>query len=301
MYVPRSWSPSLLTIDRIECDRAHLVGELVEPLGELDALDGRGDRLGPAGDLRAGMRVERFELARPAAQPEQDDRLRRLARLLGLLGQQLADRRQPGEPGQLEEAAAVESEREAALMTRPSMVPGEFRRVQQGPEQVGQPVFAAVARWPSSSRPAKCDSSSGVGRRVRTARKAVSTAVRSSGARSAIWPAAREQAVLDFLADDLAVHEHQALGNRAAAGVEFVFAGVAVAADEIVAAGVVVSPDEPVRLRAQGRDRGGLEERAGDLLGPQARHRERRPRRLPAPRGRSRWSRCRAGRPRSRR
>ncbi len=38
----------------------------------------------------------------------------------------------------------------------------------------------------SASRATKCDVSSGVGRRVSTTRKAVSTALRSSGARSAI-------------------------------------------------------------------------------------------------------------------
>ncbi len=89
-------------------DRAHLVGQLLEALGELNARYGGRDRLGPAGDPRVGVRVERLELAGPAAQPQEDDRLRRLPRPLGLVGQQLPDRRQPGEPGQLEEAAAVE-------------------------------------------------------------------------------------------------------------------------------------------------------------------------------------------------
>ncbi len=57
-------------------------------------------------------------------------------------------------------------------------------------------------------------------------------------------------------------------------GVEFVFAGVAVAPDEIVAAGVGGQTDEPVRLRPEGRERGSLEQSAGHLLGPQSRHRK---------------------------
>ena len=69
-----------------ECDRTHLVGELLEAFGELDCLGGRRDGLGSAGDLLVRMRVKRLELAGTAPQPEQDDRLRRLARLLGLLG-----------------------------------------------------------------------------------------------------------------------------------------------------------------------------------------------------------------------
>ena len=56
--------------------------------------------------------------------------------------------------------------------------------------------------------------------------------------------------------------------------VELVFAGVAIAADEIVAARVGRQADEPVRLRAQGRERGTLEQCPGDLFGPQPRHRE---------------------------
>ena len=89
-------------------DRAHLVGQLLETLGELNARHRRGDRLGPGGDPGVGVRVKGLELAGPASQPQEDDRLRRLPRPLGLVGQQLPDRRQPGEPGQLEEAAAVE-------------------------------------------------------------------------------------------------------------------------------------------------------------------------------------------------
>ena len=100
----------MLTIDRIKRDRAHLLGQVLEPLGELDALDRGRDRLGAAGDPGVGVRVEGLELARAAVEPQQDDRLRRLPRPLGLVGQQPADGRQPAHSGQLEEAAAVERE-----------------------------------------------------------------------------------------------------------------------------------------------------------------------------------------------
>ncbi len=89
-------------------DRAHLVGQLLETLGELNAGHGRGDRLGPGGDSGVRVRVEGLELAGTTPQPQEDDRLRRLPRPLGLVGEQLPDRRQPREPGQLEETAAVE-------------------------------------------------------------------------------------------------------------------------------------------------------------------------------------------------
>ena len=135
-------------------------------------------------------------------------------------------------------------------------------------------VFPLVFLVVPASRAMKCDSSSGVGRRVRTTRKAVSTALRSSGARSAIRPGVVEEVALDLVAHDVAVHEHEALGDRAAAGVEFVFARVAIAADEIVAAGVRGQTDEPVRLGTKGRERRTLEERPGHLFGSQAGHRE---------------------------
>ena len=83
----------------------------------------------------------------------------------------------------------------------------------------------------------KCDNSSGVGRRVRTARYAASIALWSSGASCAIWVAALKKPSL-IRSADLAVHEQQPLGNRAAARVELVLAGVAVPLDEVVAAGV---------------------------------------------------------------
>ena len=61
-------------------DRPHLLGQVLEALGELDALDGGRDGLRAAGDPGVGVRVEGLELARAAVQPEQDDRLRRLPR-----------------------------------------------------------------------------------------------------------------------------------------------------------------------------------------------------------------------------
>ena len=101
-----------------EGDRAHLVGQPLVPLGELDALDGGRDRLRPAGGPGPGVRVERLELARPAGHPEQDDRPRRLARALGLRGEQVPDRRQPAQPGQREEASAVDLHPVRSVMSR---------------------------------------------------------------------------------------------------------------------------------------------------------------------------------------
>src|SRR5262249_52123868 len=54
-------------------DRAHLLGQLLVPLGELDAGDRGRDRLRAGGTPGSGVRVERLELARAAVQPEQDD------------------------------------------------------------------------------------------------------------------------------------------------------------------------------------------------------------------------------------
>ena len=154
------------------------------------------------------------------------------------------------EPGQLEETAAVECRQRKAhgdpqWLQENSVV---FSRAQK--RSVNRSL-RSLARGLGEPRKRNATDSSGVGRRVRTARNAVSTAVRSSAARPAIWPAAREEAVLDLVANDLAVHEQEPLRDRAAAGVELILAAVAVAADEIVAAGVRREPDEPVRLRAR--------------------------------------------------
>ena len=88
--------------------RAHLVRQLLKTCGEFYSWHGRRDCFGARGDPRVGVGVKGFELAWPASQPQEDDRLRRLARPLGLVGQQLPDGRQPGEAGELEKAAAVE-------------------------------------------------------------------------------------------------------------------------------------------------------------------------------------------------
>ena len=80
----------------------HDLGEPAEPLGQLDPLDRGGDRPRPAGAGGTGVRIERFELARSAGQPEQDDRPRRFAAPLGLCGQQMPDRRQPAQARQAE-------------------------------------------------------------------------------------------------------------------------------------------------------------------------------------------------------
>ena len=135
-----------------QSDRAHLIGKLLEPVRKLDALDGRGDRLRAARDGFIRMRVKGLELAGPARKPEHDQRPRRLVRALGLLGQQPADGSQPGHPGQSQETAAVDhrsgTEGHGSLLASRLVVPGEFRRVQQGPEQVGEAVLPLLPPGP---------------------------------------------------------------------------------------------------------------------------------------------------------
>ena len=102
-------------------DRAHLLGEPAEAVGELHALHGRVDGLRAAGDRLAGLGVERLELARPALQPEQDDRLRRLAAIARPARRAVADGRQPAHAGQaerLQESAATGKEQARRMRMR---------------------------------------------------------------------------------------------------------------------------------------------------------------------------------------
>ena len=108
-------------------DRAHLIGELLEALGKLDAADRGLDGLGAAGGRRFGMRVERLELARSAREPEKINDCAGSRVSLGLPGQELAERGQPAQPRQREEAAAVDGRSRQDHGARPaawaSMVP----------------------------------------------------------------------------------------------------------------------------------------------------------------------------------
>ncbi len=64
--------------------RADLCGQLRERIGDLESADGRGDRFGRPADLRAGMGIPRFKLARSPFQPDRDQRF--LACLAPLVG-----------------------------------------------------------------------------------------------------------------------------------------------------------------------------------------------------------------------
>jgi hypothetical protein len=86
-----------------ETDILHLLGQPFQPLGQVNAFDGRGDRLRPASDARVGVWVEGLELTGTALQPEDDDRLSGfggVAPLFGSSGQVIAKGSQPGGPGQ---------------------------------------------------------------------------------------------------------------------------------------------------------------------------------------------------------
>ena len=89
-----------------------------------------------------------------------------------------------------------------------------------------------------ASRAMKCDSSSGSRPAGEDSQKGGFDGLAVVGSEIGDSTRGGEEVALDLVAHDIAVHEHEALGDRAAARVEFVFAGVAVAADEIVAAGI---------------------------------------------------------------
>ena len=88
-------------------DRAHLLGQLLEALGKLDAAQRGLDCLGAAGGRCSGLGIERLELAGPTREPEQDQRPSRFPGMFRLPGQKLADGSQPAQPRQGEKPAAV--------------------------------------------------------------------------------------------------------------------------------------------------------------------------------------------------
>ena len=182
-------------------------------------------------------------------------------------------------PASFEEAAAVD--REGKAHEDPQWLQENSVVFNKGPVKVAQPLFAGLARG-LGEPPGEMGKLFGRGAPGEDREERCFDGHAVVAGEIGDLAGGGEHPVLDLIADDLAVHEQQALGDGAAAGVEFILAAVAVAADEIVAAGVCREPDEPVRLRADRRDRGGLEERTGDLLGPQPASSERRPRRLPA-------------------
>ena len=93
-------------------DGFHLFREVAETLGQLNALGRGGNGPGAAGDFGPRMGVERLQLTRPPAQPQQNDRLGRLTfALFRLLGQQVPQRREPADaaqPGPFQPVTAIE-------------------------------------------------------------------------------------------------------------------------------------------------------------------------------------------------
>ena len=219
-----------------EGDRPHLLGRALQARGELDALDGGVDGPGAGGDVGAGVRVERLELARPALHPEHDDRRgRRLlaAWRLGGAGQQVAD---------AASATAAPAEAGAAAGTCGGRAPGDGHQwfhensveLISAQNRSSSCCAAARATGPPASV-SKWAASSGVGRRVRTVRYADLDRLRvvrgdpgDPASRRSTGPA------LIRSRTSFAVHQQQPLRDRAAAAVELVLAGVAVALDELV-------------------------------------------------------------------
>src|SRR5579883_233767 len=78
-----------------EGDVFHLIRELIQPRRELHALHGGVDGCTAGGDVRAGFRIECFQLTRSAAHPQHNHRLRRPLHFLGFAGQDRPQRRQP--------------------------------------------------------------------------------------------------------------------------------------------------------------------------------------------------------------
>ena len=66
-----------------QTDRSHFLSGALQAAGELHAVQRGINGSCAAGDARAGMRVERLQLAWSALQPENDDRLGVVARLPG--------------------------------------------------------------------------------------------------------------------------------------------------------------------------------------------------------------------------
>ena len=119
------WSPSLLTIERIRATEPICSARCSKPSASCTPLTAVSMASVPAGDPGAGMGVERLELAGPALEPEQDDRLRRPPGPLGLRRPAAARGASASSARPtLEEAAAVDSRSEwREVMRESSMVP----------------------------------------------------------------------------------------------------------------------------------------------------------------------------------
>ena len=109
--MPRSWSPSLLDIERISAIDSISSATRPRPGASCTSLTAVSMAPVPAAIARVRMRVEGLELARPALHPEHDDQ--ELAR--GFNAASAASRwptgvsqRGPGKAGAAEEVAAVE-------------------------------------------------------------------------------------------------------------------------------------------------------------------------------------------------
>ena len=154
------------------------------------------------------------------------------------------------------------------------VVPGKLGAVEQRPVQ-GRQAWRCDCRRAAGRRSTKCRSSASSGRRVSTASIAVSTAVASSGASAAIRVAALATGCRSVLsATMLAVHHQQPLRNRAAVGVELLGAAVAVAPMNSLWPMARARRTRMCELVVDRGQRGRLQQRADDLLGPQPRQRK---------------------------
>ena len=103
-----------------ERDVFHDLRGLIPALGDRDGRDGRRDGFCLAAVIGAGLGVERFELARPSAHPEQDARHPPFPQIVGVkchpVREAQGNRGRGGQPGRsqrerLEEVAAVDHPR----------------------------------------------------------------------------------------------------------------------------------------------------------------------------------------------
>ena len=206
--------------------RAHFRGRPLQAGGELNGFDGGGDRSGARGNAGIRMRVEGFELARPALHPEQNDRLSVLAGRAGGIGgpgEELAHGRQPGragEAGAAQEPASGQWFHENSVELRSAQKRSSRRWVRL---MVGSASDASKCARFGGGRPA------GERGQVRHLHRARVVGCHPGDARRRV-----EGALLDLFADQTAIHEQKPLGNGARAAVELVLAAIAVALDEVV-------------------------------------------------------------------
>ena len=156
------------------------------------------------------------------------------------------------------------------------MVPGELRRVEEGPDEVGHP-FLAVRRPVSPGEPGfevgglVGGRSSGEGGEVGRVDGQAYRSGRGRRTGSRRWP--RSSRVFSWTSSPFIIRRRWGIVLEPSRS-EFLLARVAVAADEVVDPPVGRQSHEDVRLGVDRLGRGGLEEGPGDLLGAESGDRE---------------------------